>query len=366
MSYFKTSYSTLQRLAKAGRYEYVAGFLVLARHASGRSHAGFEPYKLSGAGANSIHEKVGVSEEVARGVIEHLREQGVVRPATPEAKKNFFHARWEIVQGELDLDLPHAFVDSSKDGTAESVLRRVRRYPGAQPEYSEKLSALSDMELRLDSLMLLLAIYKHTSMRDYGGVSPRCVYRKWNVLSQTPKLGGIRWGAMPDGDRVYFDFMAECLRVGRDKQGAIPEEHKPRFWNAWKTVQVAGLIYEAVSLFDALPEGNELAKATYTLRVNDFHAGSVTKSGDPSLLRSLEITSGASFAFYTPPENPRGEPEAMWVILPDKRGAIVGIWRPRFRASNQDAGVWFEKETKAVDLLAESVGGNASSTGQGA
>lgn len=46
MSYFKTSYETLQRLASQGRYDDVAGFLVLARHASGRAEGGYEPYKL--------------------------------------------------------------------------------------------------------------------------------------------------------------------------------------------------------------------------------------------------------------------------------------------------------------------------------
>ena len=55
MSYFRTSYATLQELAKTGRYEDVAGFLVLARHASGWAHGQFAPYTLSGAGINSIH-----------------------------------------------------------------------------------------------------------------------------------------------------------------------------------------------------------------------------------------------------------------------------------------------------------------------
>lgn len=361
MSYFKTSYSTLQELAKSGRYEDVAGFLVLARHASGLQHGDFEPYKLSGAGVNSIHDKAGVSEEVARGVMQRLQERGVIRPATPEAKKVFFHARWEIVQGPLDLDLPHAFTDQSKDGTVSSALRRLRKHRTAGKHYAEKLAKVSDTELRLDALMVLLGIYRHTHMQQHGGLSPRCVYRRWKVESQTPMVGNIRWGAEPAHEsnaHAYFVFMSECLSHvdTQGKKGTVSDENKDRFWNGWNASVNERLLYEAVCLYDADPETNDKGALKVTIRINDFHAGSVTKNGDPSLLRELENHYGNRLAFYTNPVNDRGEPESMWVVLPDKQGALVGIWRPRFRASTQDAGLWIEQEKAAItDTLAKLV-----------
>lgn len=362
MSYFKTSFATLQTIARSGRYEDVAGFLVLARHASGLPHAGFEPYKLSGAGINSIHEKAGLSEETARGVIEHLKEAGHIRPASVETKKAFFHARWEIVQGPLDLDLPHALVDSSKDGTTDSALRRLRKHRIATPQYAGELAKLSDTEIRLDALMMLLHLYRHTSMLAFGGISPHCVYRGWEVKSQTPKLGSIRWGAEPTGfDTTYHSFMAECLRQvpAKGKKFDPSEMQKARFWNAWETIKSTGLVYEAVALYDVPPASNDNARLRCTLRVNDYHAGSVTKTGDPSLLRTLEATSGARFAYYTPAANDRDEHEAMWVLLPDKRGALVGVWRPRFRASNQDTGAWIDHENEAIEAIAATLEASA-------
>ena len=359
MSYFKTSFATLQEIARSGRSEDVAGFLVLARHASGLPHAGYEPYKLSGAGINSIHEKAGLSEETARGVVERLKEHGVIRAVSAETKKAFFHARWEIVQGELDCDLPHALTDAFDGGATDSALRRLRKHRPVSPSYAQMLTDVSDTELRLDALMTLLALYRRTSMHTFGGISPRCIFRQWDLKSQTAKLGSIRWGAEPDRQSAYPWFMAECLnQQPAGKKGELTDAQISRFWNAWEVIKATGLVYEAVALFDVSPSNNDKAQLVCTLRVNDYHAGSTIKSGDPSLLRELEDLSGSRFAYYTPAVNDRGEPEAMWVLLPDKRGALVGVWRPRFRARNQDAGAWIDHEKEAIDKIVSTLEAN--------
>ncbi|MDE2101653.1 MAG: hypothetical protein KGL39_30685 [Patescibacteria group bacterium] len=354
MSYFKVSYETLQTLARSGRHDLVAGFLVLARHASGRRHAGFEPYKLSGASVNGLREKAGLSEETARGVLDDLQRQGLIQPTSPETKKAFFHARWEVVQGPLDLDLPHAITDGVKDGSADSALMRLQKHRIASPAHAERLSKVSDTELRLDALMLMLGVYKHTSMQRFGGLNPLCIRRAWNIKSRQPKAGGVRWGAEPDHENTsvaYTVFMKEVLghmKKMTEKSGDLTDEARNRFWNAWHVIREAGLVYEAVSLYDTEPDENPLARFRMTIRVNDYHAGSTTKTGDPSLLREIEDSYGTKFGYYTRADNEREEPEAMWVILPDARGALVGIWRPRFRCSNQDAGAWIAEETQAI------------------
>lgn len=365
MSYFKTSYATLKRIAQAGRYEDVAGFLVLARHASGLPHAGFEPYKLSGAGVNSIHEKAGLSEEAARGVIERLQTQEIISTPTAETKKAFFHARWEISQGMLDLDLPHALTDSAKDGSTDSALRRLKKHRIAMPSYAKQLEEISDTELRLDALMTLLALYRDTAMCDFGGVKPRSIRRPWEVKSQSPKLGAIRWGAEPEDKYVSnHAFMGECINhppprppwdQGKSKKIELTDGQKTRFWNAWNTIRETGLVYEAVALYDTAPAENDKARLQLTLRVNDYHAGATVKRGDPSLLRAMELLHGTRFAFYTPKVNEREESEAMWVVLPDRRGALVGVWRPRFRASTQDAGRWIDQENERIEATLTAV-----------
>jgi hypothetical protein len=305
VSYFKTSYATLQQLAKTGSYEDVAGFLVMARHATGLSVGGFEPYKLSGAGINSIHEKVGVGEETARGVMQRLQNSGVVQPATADAKRAFAHARWEIVQGELDLALPHAFTDPLKAAKADSILKRVRTAI-IRPQYTQVLKGVSNTELRLDMLMVMLGIYRNTNMLAFGGLWPQCVVRNWSLKTQTTKAPGIRWGAEPneDGDvTTYVTFINECLpHMPRDKGGKVDEPLRShRFWNAWFNIRESGLVYEAVTLYDTSPANNK-ARLQFTIRVNDFHAGADHKLGDPSYLRSatprLINTTGESLKQY--------------------------------------------------------------------
>lgn len=352
MSYFKTSYATLQKLARSGRFEDVAGFLVMARHASGLRMGDYEPYALSGAGANSIHEKAGVSEETARGVLEHLKEQGLIKPMPAEFTRKFAHARWQVEQGPLDLFLPHSFVDPLKKAVAASALKRLKTATARQG-YEEAVKAFSETELRLDALMLLLSIYRHTDMQAHGGLDPRCLLRQWEVKSHTTKRAGVRWGAEPKTDgnvTAYLSFMSEALAHCVNAKKGPTEAQKQRFWNAWFNVVDTGLVYEAVCLYDTAPD-NTHAQLLYTIRVNDYHAGAAGKTGDPSLLRAYENSSESELGYYTPPINDREETEAMWVVLPDRRGHLVGVWRPRLRASTPDAGQWIDKEGEAISSV---------------
>lgn len=355
MSYFKTSYETLQRLASQGRYDDVAGFLVLARHASGNTEGGYAPYKLSGAGVNSIHDKVGVSEETARGIVQRLQQAGVIQPASAEAKTAFFRARWEVIQGPLDLDLPHAITDPLKKKTAaaDSALARVRAAV-VHPDHAQALNDISEADVRLDVLMLLLSIYRHTDMHAYGGLSPHCAYRQWDVKSQAPQDGGTRWGAEPEENRAYRQFMQASLAHVTVRPD-VPQDLqmlKDRFWNAFQHIKDSGLVYEAVCQFTGDPAQHDWPGLVMTLRVNDYHAGSSYKNGDPSFLRSAD---GHSLGYYTQAINDRDDPEAMWVVLPEPDGALVGIWRPRFRASSPNVGRWIEGEDLMIERALEVV-----------
>lgn len=157
---------------------------------------------------------------------------------------------------------------------------------------------------------------------------------------------------------AYHDFIREAmarLLPKKSKDGPPPEEVSTRFWNAWNTIRDTGLVYEAVCLYDTNPEPAKEGQLRFTIRVNDYHAGSIAKSGDPSLLRSLELSSGSRFAYYTPADNDRGEAEAMWVVLPEKRGALVGVWRPRFRCANQDTGRWIDEENERIEATVAAI-----------
>lgn len=343
--YFQTSSSTLEALAKKGSFEYVAGFLALARHVIGDPIAGFPPHSFTGAGVNAIHEKGCMSEESAKGIFEELKNEGIVSPPPQSAKQASRHVRWQINQGELDLALPHALLDGLKKGKVTSAIKRIKN-PSSPP--TRRVEGLSNTERALDALMLLLGMYKNSAMKAFGGVNPSCVYRKWTVHSRTPNAKGIRWGAEPEFPTAFHVFMASTLAHRKEAQSKLSESEIQRFWNALDLLCGEGLVYEAVSLFDADPLVSKTASLVCSLRINDFHAST---AGDYSLLGFMEAQSGAELGFYTNKVNDRDEPEAMGIILPGPDGAITGIWRPRFRAGTPDTGAWVDKEKQNIPAI---------------
>lgn len=365
MNYFQTSWQTIQHIAKAsGRFEDVAGFLVLARHATGQPLAGFAPYTLSGAGVNSVHEKAGMSEASAQGVIERLCALGVIRPAPVEARRVSRFARWEVVQEELDLALPHAFIDPPRAFQASTPLRRLRE-ASITGGYEQRLQNVAPAALRLDALMVMLGIYRHTSMKDFGGLDPGCAYRRWDVPYRVPRGCAVLWESEAESldFRAWPDFQRACMAHALHDPASPTMNHEEhhRFWNACYNVERMGLVYEAVALFDADPFVEERARLQFSVRINDYHAGAVTKAGDPCLLRMVEEQEQTTnLGRYHPAgvwEDADGEPvpESLWVVLPERvrSGAFVGIWRPRFRASTPDAGAWLDKERMGIERVAQ-------------
>ncbi|SFM91705.1 hypothetical protein [Variovorax sp. OV329] len=357
MSYFRASFETILNLARSQRrgpqalsnnqhvplpFEIVAGFLVLARHADGRSLGQFGPYRISGGGANVIHEKVGIGEESARAVMKRLRDAQVIQFASLEAKAVKPYATFEVLQGELNLDLPHAFVDRPKH-VPDSILKRIRSLVKRPAE----LTGCSTSELRLDMLMMVIAIYRHTHMLKYGGLDPSFNHRPWNIRRLKPAdvlHDTTRWGGEPqEGFLPDRSFWSQCLPHVATDDPAL--EH--RIANAWNNVRSAGLIYEAVSLYDSQPTDPD-ARLQLTLRVNDYHAGSANPDGDPAFLRDDHKDKG----FYIQPKE--GERvESMWVALPQHGGHIVGVWRPRFRPHNSDTGKWIQSDQAAITSCLE-------------
>ena len=340
MQYFKTSFKTLQAIAMQCGFDGLAGYLVLARHTTGRQVLHYPPHLLSGAGINGIHEKLGCSELRAKSILDSLIAKEFVVPAPSDANAAAPRsAKWMLPHKyPLDTDLPHDLVDEptfAQHAKVNSPLKRLK-----------KLHALPNQtksQANLDGAMLLMGIYSKTKMQAFGGLpSDSTVYREWKVLSKKAYNDKLyEWKAAPETQRAYIDFAKECLpHISGDES-----EVMPHFWNALKNLTAhTRLVYEAVTLFH--PTDKSILAC---LRVNDFHAGSNTHaqnfgiSGDSSLFKSLEAFHNTSLAFYDLEAG-----EDMRIVLPFGEGKIQGIYRPRFRTSNQDTGLWVEEENLRV------------------
>lgn len=335
-------------------FDGLAGYLVLARHTTGRQVLHYPPHLLSGAGINGIHEKLGCSELRAKAILDSLIANEFIGPAPLDAKTAAPRsAKWILPSHySLDTDLPHDLVDApnfAPNSKVDSPLRRLKKLPG--------LPNQTKSEANLDGTMLLMGIYAKTKMQAFGGLPfDSTVYRAWKLLSIKPYNEDLyEWKATPDGPRAYKAFAKECLPhlTGDDSKVMI------HFWNALKNLtEHARLVYEAVTLFH--PTDKSILAC---LRVNDFHAGSYTHaqgsgiSGDPSLFKNLEGSYNTRLAYYDLETD-----EDMRIVLPFGDGNIQGIYRPRFRTSNQDTGLWIEEENQRVADTFHKISENAESS----
>lgn len=349
--YFKVSMDTLRKLAKDSRsFALVAGFLVMARHASGEEIDGHPPYTFTGAGANSIKTKVGgMADARSNNILQDLIARKLLAPITLAPKYSKM-ARYRVMQGTLDLELPQALIDGL--GNAETPLHRIRACITPSSGYQKELTALSANDCQLDALMFMLEMYASLNMSQYGGIDPRAIYRVWEEPNVRAKEGNFQWLSNPLHDSSYTGEVHRILAHAIDSR-KVPENISLRFWSAWTNLRTAGLFYEAVMMFDANPAENKTAAAVCTLRVNDFHSGAQRgdEPKDPSLLANLDTT----LAFYTQAINDREDPEQMKFTWPLDHGYVIGIWRPRYRAATLDAGIWIEEENRRCLSIAEQI-----------
>jgi len=337
MQYFQTNFQTLTEIAKLCGFDGLAGYLVLARHATGHVVLNYPNHTLSGAGVNSIHEKLGCSELRAKAILNSLIQHEFVTPAPADAAAAAPRsARWFLPkQHPLNTDLPHSLVDAAATHEATSPLRRLKKL--------EPLPGQDKSSANCDGTMLLLAMYFRNQMHSFGGLPvTTTVFREWETVSvkKTETNNNFVWTAIALKENAYSAFIKEALPHVQEL-----DECKRRFWQALKNIKSSGLIYEVVTLFEA----TEATKILVSLRVNDFHAGAIDRpvSGDPSLLRVLETEFNTRFAFY----DSSGEEETLRVELPYESGKIFGVLRLRFRTANKDTGQWIEEEEERVSTV---------------
>lgn len=349
--YFKVSMETLRKLAKDTKsFSLVAGFLVMARHASGEEIEGHPPYTFTGAGANSIKTKVGgMADARSNNILQELIAKKLLVPVSL-APKYAKVARYRVMQGAVDLELPHTLVDGLAN--AETPLHRVRGCVSPSGGGRESLKSLSANDCQLDALMFLLEMYASLRMAQCGGIDPQVIHRAWEESNIRAKEGNFQWLSNPLQESSYTTQVHRILAHTIEGK-KVPENISSRFWSAWTNLRATGLFYEAVMMFDANPAETSTAKAVCTLRVNDFHSGAQRSEApqDPSLLAHLDTT----LAFYTQEVNDREDPEQMRFAWPLDHGYVIGVWRPRYRAATRDGGLWIEEENRRCLTFAEQI-----------
>ena len=342
--FFTVNLSQIDNMVKQGAgADDVMAYLVLAR--------GRGKNDLAWYGANAVANRTGLTYYKAAQSKEWLIGGGYTHEGV-DGKK-----RWQITKqmDVHDLALANALVDGIGRGEDNPPLARI---------YNEVSMGVHCVlpDARLDALMVLLHLYNHHSMADYGGVNPRAgIFRGWKATEnstgeQVVDIKGTNvalYEIEGSNSTMYLEFAEEALSYVTDK-----DEKSVRFWDAFHNLEKLGFMYEVTQVWSGDPDKDKKAEPLYTLYIHDRHA----RESEPYLSKDIHnaaIRRGAMDAysefpptrnnFFGDSENIVGTDRFRYIANKKVGGFPIGIYRLRFRAATKDTGKGILAEKSRVN-----------------
>lgn len=321
----------------AGSTEVIV-YLVLARGAGAK--------KASRWGMKSCETYTGLTYHKAEKASDWLQEKGFIKDISEGRKR-----QWVFRKSEhgVPVYLSNALIDGIGAGKENPPMNRLHN-DLKMGEYGFK------EEARLDTLMVLLHLYRHQSLRDFGGVNPASgLYRAWSAASgyygsHAALVTGSNTAIYEiegEPSTVYTAFMAETLFYVEDKA-----ERSARFWAAFENLRRLGWLYETTQVWSDDPSKNSRAVPFYTLYVHDKHA----RDTDPYLSRDVHevaVADDSDFKLHvwrvSESEQPTKVSKQLRYIAPIGKGFPIGIYRLKFRPHTKDTGKGMTEEQHRVD-----------------
>lgn len=365
--FFTVSVQAIEEIASQTQFvDALLGYLVLKKSSQrGRN--------ICTGGAPSIVRSLGVTRYRADEVLKSLRavklgegsaQCAVVAPEVwnkatgekvPEAISRY-PAKVLPSYGEEQIALPNTFVDGLQDHEDCSPVRQLR--------------AIEPKEDRLDAVRLLLKLYHHQSLVDYGGVDPKAIHRGWHdqgsvlapfheYFSHSVKLG--YQGAEPEsGNRLHYWLvqpreeyilsLSLIQYIGGDKNRCL---------KILRDLQGLNLFYEVAVVFDADPIHRLSAEPCYPLYIFDRQARDeefthgagrlpllIQGRADRSGLSKAKGLEGLAEAVLCA-EKQRGSGLFLFAAT-NQTAKLVSVLRLRFRPHTEDIGAGIESEREKV------------------
>lgn len=359
--FFVVDLKQIDKMVELGAMaEDVMAYMVLAKGVNRRGDM-----RVSTHGAQSIFKRTGMSYTTkAEAALVWLHENNFIHKPASETVlgKGVSKARtvkWVLTANmdSLDVALANALVEGIGRGKNNPPLMRI---------YNEtklgKHCIIADSIL--DSVMVLVHLYRHHTFADCGGINPRdCLYRNWesaeNVagekVTDIEGTNAALYEITGESNTVFYSSANEALFYIEDET-----ERYARFWEAFRNLEALGLLYEVTQIWDSNPNGKEgrKAKPLYTLYIHDRHA----RESEPYLQKAIH-----TFAFKTGAmdrsrefwhEAEAGDIKSGWamgkkqfryIATKKKGGYPIGIYRLRFRPHTQDTGMGMAAENKRVN-----------------
>jgi len=342
--FFTVALSLIDEMVKqdAGAEELMA-YLILARGAGKRMESSW--------GANACATYMGRTNYRATQAINWLEEKGYISKsrqdlAIENSKKSM--PKWIFKKApDEELALANALVDGIGAGEKKPPLTRLDEIP-----YSKYGFAAA----KLDLLMVMLHLYKHQSLADFGGINPRAgIYASYEEAGH-PEFSGMTQFDLEGsnasiyeikgvGNTVYKDFSAAALFYVVDTK-----ERSERFWDAFNSLKDFGWLYETIQIWDADPKRSIKAQPLYTLYIKDKNQRESQKEPflayeiHKAMIKTDTFEPIYGFNFYDSFSDLINAGQFRYVA-PKKEGAFpIGIYRLKFRPWTRDAGIGIAQE----------------------
>ena len=235
--YFQADFDLIQRASQLGSFRLLASLLVLMRYTNGKPNNPQEkPFTQTYAGADAIRKALQCRWQDGRSLLVTLSQNNFISRCISQGK-----TAYTVHNHQLNIDLPIAIVDGANN--ADSALMRINGN-----------KTLTEQE-KLDTLIILLTIYRNLSMAHFGGFND--VYQEWDItnyenLDDLP-LCGITARNYKNGDTAqitpfstYCKFINESL--GLPINEGMTHETSRRFWDGIRALEKLGLIYCVIVL----------------------------------------------------------------------------------------------------------------------
>lgn len=350
--YFQADFDLIQQASQLGSFRLLASLLVLMRYTNGKPNTPQEkPFTQTYAGADAIRKALQCRWQDGRSLLVTLSQNNFISRCISQGK-----TAYTVHNHQLNIDLPIAIVDGANN--ADSALMRIN---------GDK--TLTEQE-KLDTIIILLTIYKNLSMARFGGFNG--VHQEWDITSDEELEGlplcGISARNYKNGDTAQItSFSTSCKFINESLGLPINEgmthETSRRFWDGIRALEKLGLIYGVIVLMKTNTANKQ--EFMFTIRVNDYHAD---KGADLSF---IELVSDGEVAFYgtsAPIEeeieyadfnDTEKEDKVIRLTLPKlpnkEEYQIFSFCRPRFRTSNADTGEWMTKERENLEATIKEI-----------
>ena len=327
----------------------VMTYLILVRGAGNRSYSQW--------GANSCSKYTELTYNKAEQSLQWLQDHGFIRSLT-DKKSLRTRPKWHIEKSPDDIEvaLANALIGGVGKGKQHPPMKRIDEL---------RIGTNGGLnETRLDVLMVLLHLYQHQILADYGGINPRCgLYREWEaaqnswgeVVQPIAGTSAALYEIQGSHNTIFFEFAKGCLFYVDDD-----EERTERFWEAFNNLKHLGWLYETTQIWTNDPTKDPRAEPLYTLYVHDRHM----RKQDPYLateihnaaFRAEAMDRYSEFSEHLVDDNSIIRSNKFRYIANIKKGGYpIGIYRLKFRPHTKDTGKGMAAESRRIRAWAEAL-----------